>query len=155
MTPDERAFRAEIASGKFLAGVARGKWRLFSVVWPVAVIGMTARDATVFHFRFDCQNYPETPPTARPWDHQRNAPATPEHWPKGTGRVAAVFRPDWKGGSALYLPCDRLSIEGHGNWRSDYPSMIWNPDRGITQYLEIVHELLTSRDYLPPTVSPT
>ena len=151
--PDERAFRADIAAGRFIAGSARGKWQLRYVQWPIAIIGITARDGVVFHFRFDCQHYPEMPPTARLWDTQNNSPAALEYWPKGKGRVAAVFRPDWKGGSALYLPCDRVSLDGHGNWRTEYPSMIWDPVRGITQYLEIVHELLHSRDYLPSHTS--
>jgi hypothetical protein len=60
-----------------------------------------------------------------------------------------VFRPDWKQGTALYLPCDRVSREGHDNWRTETPTMIWRPERGIMQYLEIVHELLNCGDYQP------
>ena len=36
--------------------------------------------------------------------------------------VSAVFRPDWKHGQCLYLPCDRMSIEGHDNWRTNIPT---------------------------------
>ena len=61
-----------------------------------------------------------------------------------------VFRPDWKGGTALYLPCDRESIAGHDNWRHELPSKIWRPAAGINQCLELVHELLNCADYCPP-----
>ena len=64
--------------------------------------------------------------------------------------MASVFRPNWKAGSALYLPCDRESIRGHDNWRNEMPSKIWDPAKGIVHYLELVHELLNSADYVPP-----
>ena len=74
-----------------------------------------------------------------------------ERWPRGNGgRVSAVFNPSWKGGVALYLPCDRVSLEGHGNWVTEMPSKIWRPSAGIYQYLELVHDLLHSPDYAPP-----
>ena len=34
--------------------------------------------------------------------------------------VPSVFRPEWKQGLCLYLPCDRMSIEGHEAWRNDH-----------------------------------
>ena len=64
--------------------------------------------------------------------------------------MSAVFRTDWKNGTALYLPCDRESFVGHDNWRHEMPSKIWRPGDGIVQYLELVHELLQSRDYAAP-----
>ena len=54
--------------------------------------------------RFNCQGYPETPPTAGPWDIEQNKILDFDQWPKGKGgRLSAVFRTDWKSGSALYL----------------------------------------------------
>lgn len=64
--------------------------------------------------------------------------------------MSAAFRSGWKGGSALYLPCDRESIVAHENWRQEMPAEVWRPAAGIVQYLEIVHELLNCRDYAPP-----
>jgi len=55
-----------------------------------------------------------------------------------------------KNGTVLYLPCDRESLVGHDNWRREMPSKIWRPADGLVQYLELVHELLQSRDYAPP-----
>lgn len=153
MAPDERALRADLESGRFLAGEAGKRWRLVAVDWPGVQIGITARDNREFVLRFDCSGYPQNPPTARPWSAEKNAPLDVSLWPKGGARIAAVFNPNWKSGIALYLPCDRTAIEGHDNWRNEYPSKIWNPAKGITQYLEIVHELLQSRDYVELTAA--
>lgn len=148
MAPDEKALRADLESGRFLAGETRRRWRLISLEWPMVQIAVAARDEHEYVLRFDCSGYPQNPPTARLWDSVRNMPLEVALWPKGGGRITAAFRSDWKGGVALYLPCDRTAIEGHDGWRTEHPSKIWNPSRGITQYLEIVHELLQSRDYV-------
>ena len=148
MAPDEKALRGDLESGRFLAGEARMRWRLVSVDWPSAQIAVASPDGHEYVLHFDCSGYPQSPPTARLWDSSTNAPLDVAFWPKGGGRIAAVFRSDWKSGVALYLPCDRTAIEGHDNWRAEHPSKIWSPSKGITQYVEIVHELLQSRDYV-------
>lgn len=153
MSPDEKALHADLDSGRFLAGEARKRWRLVRVEWPAAQIGITAKDRHEFVLRFDCSGYPQAPPTARLWDAEKNAPLEVASWPKGGGRIAAVFNPNWKSGVALYLPCDRTAIEGHDHWRHEHPSKIWNSAKGITQYVEIVHELLQSRDYVARTAA--
>jgi hypothetical protein len=151
MNPDEMALRADLAKPAFRAGVAEERWRLVSIDWPHAQIAVTAKDGREYTLRFNCANFPEAPPTAGLWDTGRNAQLASDLWPRSKGgRLGAVFRPDWKGASALYLPCDRESIAGHDNWRSEMPSKIWRPSAGIVQYLELVHELLNSRDYSPP-----
>ena len=148
MTPDERALRADVAKATFRVGTAEGRWCLRRIEWPFVMIDVTARDGREFTLRFDLAGYPETPPTAGPWDLERNAVLDKALWPShGGGRLGAVFRPDWKGGTALYLPCDRQSIAGHEPWRSQMPSKIWRPSTGITHYLELVHELLNCSDY--------
>jgi len=148
--PDERALRADVAKATFRLAQSEGRWRLIAITWPVALVGVIASDGAEFVLRFDCSGFPANAPTARPWDVEKSAPLAFDRWPgsKG-GRVRAVFRPDWKDGTALYLPCDRVSREGHDNWRNETPTMIWRPERGITQYLEIVHELLNCGDYQP------
>ncbi|MER8674601.1 hypothetical protein [Mesorhizobium sp. M0037] len=148
--PDERALRADLGKPAFRLAQSEGRFRLINIAWPIAVIGVTASDGHEFALRFDCSGYPATAPTARVWDAERNTAPAIGQWPKSKGgRVKAVFRPDWKDGSALYLPCDRVSREGHDNWLQETPTMIWRPDRGILQYLEIVHELLNCGDYQP------
>lgn len=46
-----------------------------------------------------------------------------------------------------YLPCDRRAIEGHDAWRHQYPSRLWQPQRGIICYLEQIYDLLNQSDY--------
>lgn len=149
--PDERAFRGDAAKARFRLAEVEKRWRLISVAWPRVLIGVTAKDGREYVLRFDCAGYPQNPPTAGPWDVERNQILAFDHWPRSHGgRVASVFRTGWKNGTALYLPCDRASIAGHDNWRIEMPSKIWNPAEGIVQYLELVHELLNCGDYAPP-----
>lgn len=152
--PDERAFRADAAKPAFRLAEAEGRFRIIGIAWPIVLAGITAKDGIEFYLRFDCTGYPAAAPTARLWDPKRNAPLARASWPgsKG-GRVRAVFRSDWKESTALYLPCDRVSREGHDNWRQETPTMIWKPARGITQYLEIVYELLNCGDYQAPALT--
>jgi hypothetical protein len=148
--PDERAFRADVVKATFRLGERERRWRLVEITWPYALIGVTAKDNREYVLRFNGEGYPQIPPTAGPWDIERNAILAFDRWPRSTGgRVASVFRTGWKGGSALYLPCDRESIRGHDNWRNEMPSKIWDPAKGIIHYLELVHELLNSADYVP------
>ena len=153
--PDERAFEADVAKAAFRLGQAEGRWRLISVVWPFTFLGVVAKDDREYVLRLNCAGYPQTAPTGGPWDISTNAILAFHLWPQGQGgRVSAVFRTDWKDGSALYLPCDRESLVGHENWRVEMPSKIWRPADGIVQYLELVHELLHSRDYAAHPGSP-
>jgi len=150
-SPDERAFRADLEKPVFRLGEAEGRWRLGGVEWPFVFVAVTAKNNEIFDFRFNCAHFPQSPPTGGPWDTGKNTVLASELWPRGKGgRVSAVFRTDWKNGTALYLPCDRVSIEGHSNWRTEMPSKIWRPDDGLIQYLELIHALLNSGDYAPP-----
>lgn len=151
LRPDERVFRAHVAAAPFQSGADRGRWRLVSVTWPAAVIAVAAAPRpgapAEYAFRFDCTNYPVSPPTACLWEPVRDVPLAFGERPFGVGRVAMAFRTDWQGGAALYLPCDRLSIVGHDAWRALHPEMIWTPASDLTLYLRILHDLLRSRDY--------
>ena len=149
--PDQRAFQADVAKARFRIGENDGRWRLVEVRWPFAFIGVTAKDGREFVLRMNCARYPQEPPTGGPWDLQHDAILAFDQWPKGIGgRVSAVFRTDWKGGTALYLPCDREAMAGHDAWRDQMPSKIWRPAEGVVQYLELVHELFHCRDYASP-----
>lgn len=149
-TPDERTFRLHLTGGAFLRGMVRGRWRLVKVTWPHAVIAVSAAlrpgSPTEYGFRFELTNYPQVPPTARPWDLEHDQSLAPTRWPTGRSRLAAAFNPGWNP-QAIYIPCDRLAIQGHDGWLTQHPSMIWRPTGDITQYLSILHELLTSGDY--------
>jgi hypothetical protein len=137
-----------LKSGPFLAGVARGRWRLMGENLPNVFIGINARDARCVVLRFDCAGYPHTAPTATVWDLQSQQPLPGHRWPRG-GRVSQVFNPAWKNGAALYIPCDRQSIDGHVNWYAEYPWLIWKPEIGLSHYIQAVHEVLQSHELIP------
>jgi hypothetical protein len=145
MSSGKERLERDLSSGRFLAGAARGRWSLVKTDWHYALIAITARDGRSFTLRFDCTGYPDVPPTATLWDVEQDCQLPGAHWPRG-GRVSQVFNPGWKAGNALYLPCDRQSIEGHSNWLSEHPWLIWNPTRGLLQYIEAVCEVLQSKE---------
>lgn len=151
MHSDERVFHAHLDRGAFQSGVDRGRWRLVSIHWPHAVIAVNAAERsnapTEYAFRFELSDYPTSLPTAQPWDEDKSSPLLRAYWPGGNGRIPPAFNPDWKGGSCLYLPCDRYSMEGHEPWRQQHPEMIWDPSKDITHYLRIIYDLLHSEDY--------
>jgi len=140
-----------VAAGAFQLGVHRQRWRLGEIHWPHVDIAVSAAARSnapgEFWFRFDCAGYPQQAPTARPWDSESNQPLPFPRWPAGASRVPAVFRPDWKDGTCLYLPCDRITAAGHENWRTDFPALQWSPTRGIVLYLDELSSLLNSSDY--------
>ena len=151
IAPDERALQADIAKPAYKLAAAEGRWRVAAVSWPAVLASVTAADGSTFGLLLDCAGYPAQSPTARLWDFGADIALPFDRWPRSKGgRVAAVFRTDWRGGTALYLPCDRVSREGHDNWTRETPTMLWRPERGLAQYLEIVHELLNCGDYQPP-----
>lgn len=139
--PDKRAFEADVAKAAFRLGAAEGYWRLVRIEWPIVLVAVVAGSRSEYVLRLDCSNYPQDPPTGGPWDLERDAVLEFGRWPQGK-RISKVFRTDWMGGAVLYMPCDRVSIAKHPDWRTKMPSKIWRPKDGITQHLEFVHELL-------------
>jgi len=144
------ALEGHLKSGRFLSGSLRGRWRLVEFSWPHVLVEVTARDGRRFTLRFDCTGYPDRPPNGTLWDVSRGCVLSPERWPRG-GRVSQIFRPEWKSGQALYIPCDRESIDGHPNWYSEYPWLIWKPAVGLVHYVEAVYETLQSHELLTET----
>lgn len=138
------------ASARFRSGAGRGRWSLIELTWPYAFVDVAARDGRRFVLRFDCTGYPEEAPTATVWDRTLGQVLAVSEWPRG-GRVSQVFNPNWKNGTALYLPCDRESIAGHAPWLTQYSWLIWRPERGLVQYLEAVHEVLQSHELVAQT----
>jgi hypothetical protein len=150
--PDERAFREHIARARFLAGVARGHWRIVAELgWPLVVfaIGAAPREGAPreYGLRTDLAGYPFQAPTSTPWDLERDEPLAAERRPKGH-RVGHVFRADWNGGSALYAPYDRVALAGHGNWTLEHPRYAWEPTRDVAWFLSVIHDLLNDDDYM-------
>lgn len=148
--PDQRAFEGHCARADFRLGQTEGRWNHVRTIWPCAVIEVTAaareRAPDRYAFRFELAGYP-TGASARPWDAVNDTPLPAHQWPTGKAIVPSIFRPDWKGGTCLYWPVDRASLEGHEHWRHQYPSRLWQQTRGIICYLEQLHDLLHSSDY--------
>ena len=148
---EQRLLEQDLAAATYRSGEIAGKWQHLSTSWPYVFISVAAEARPgapdSYSFRFDCTGYRQTPPTARPWDASSNRPLAFPKWPAGRSLIPAVFRPDWKEGTCLYIPCDRLSIDGHGDWINKYPNRIWQPKRGIVCYLEQLHDLLNQSDY--------
>ena len=151
LPPDRVLLELDLAAPEFRCGEVEGRFRHVSTHWPHAVIAVAAPPMPgapqEFGFRFNCSGYRRTPVTAQPWDIASNTPLPPARWPTGPRMASAVFRPDWKQGQCLYLPCDRHSIEGHDEWRTKYPSRLWKPARGIMCYLEQIYDLFHHSDY--------
>lgn len=150
--PDARAFRRDVEGGRFQTNVDRGNWRSIDAAWPNPIISVTAapRDGAPgeFTFRFTVDGYPVTAPTAAPWDARVNALLPRDLWPVGVAgsRVALAFNPDWNA-SAIYIPCDRVAIQGHDGWRDQHKAYLWDQTKSIVDYLKVIHELLQSPGY--------
>lgn len=149
--PDRLLLEQDLAGPDIRHGEIEGRWRHVATDWPHVIFGLSApprqNAPTEFGFRFECLGYRQVPATAQPWDLSANAPLARAKWPTGRSIVRSVFRPDWKMGHCLYLPCDRMSIDGHAKWLNDHPSRIWQPARGLICYLEQLHELFHQSDY--------
>ena len=146
ITPDRLLLEQDLAAPDFRCGQVEGRWRHVATTWPHVIIAVSAEvigqpDAEV-GFRFECSGYRQAPVTGHPWDVDGNAPLPATRWPSGNAILKSIFRPDWKEGKCLYLPCDRMALEGHDQWRAQYPNRLWQPARGIICYLEQLHDLL-------------
>ncbi len=151
-SPDRLLLEQDLASAEFRCGEIEGRWRHISTEWPYVIIAVRAADVpngpTEFAFRFECTGYREVAVTGQPWNAETNSPLAAKDWPTGKSIIPSVFRPQWKKGRCLYIPCDRMSIQGHNDWIHQHPARLWNPPRGIICYLEQIYELLNSNDYM-------
>ncbi len=150
MRPDQQMLEQHIKGGAFQDGVSRGWWRVIESNWPHVWIVVSAierpQSPSKYVFRFECSNYPQDAPTAVPWDLLSKCVLARDFWPAGERHVNTVFRPDWKT-TALYLAVDRVALQDHPNWKTEYPKTAWNARKEITHYLGLVHDYLHSPDY--------
>jgi hypothetical protein len=151
LPPDQVLLELDLVAPDIRCGAVEGRWRHVVTHWPYVIFGVSAPPRSAapneYGFRFECSGYRQNPVTAQPWDLKANGPLPRGQWPTGRLIVPSVFRPEWKQGHCLYLPCDRMSIEGHDKWRNEHPSRLWQPSRGIICYLEQIHELFYQSDY--------
>lgn len=154
MTPQEQAIAGAFTSPAFRLGVSRGLWRLLRRDGVVAIIAIACADrgdeVNDYLLHFDLTNYPREAPTGFLWDEDAKIGLPQARWPTGGERITQVFNAQFHPGRCLYLPCDRFAIANHGTGWVDGPEnqpFRWQPERGLVFYLEIVSELLNSKDY--------
>lgn len=151
LPPDRLMFEEDLAKPEFRIAQFEKRWRHAGTQWPHVLLAVSAPEKpngpVEFGFRFECTGYRQTPVTVQPWDLQQNTPLPSNRWPTGKSIVPSVFRPTWKNGTCLYLPCDRISVAGHDGWLTQYPGRMWQASRGIICYLEQIYELLNQSDY--------
>ena len=149
--PDRLLLENDLTAPEFRCGQFEDRWRHIVTDWPHVVIAIAAPERpdspSEYGFRFECSGYRGTAVTAQPWDISSNTPLPAHRWPTGDEIFSSVFRPDWRNGVCLYLPCDRIAFEGHTNWPTQHPSRLWQPARGIICYLEQVYDLFNQSGY--------
>ena len=152
MSPDERVFRDHVAGTRFLEGVERGRWRIVDdIEWPVALVAVSAAPRenapTEYFLRFDLSGYPETAPTATPWNPNTEEVLQQELRPKGTqsgpripcrlGKRASPLRSLRPSCTRLRTPTGERSTRGEFGIRR----------RILTWILQKLHEMLSNDDY--------
>lgn len=155
MRPDTSLFFAHLSGSEFQAGVDRGQWGIsteaIEASWPFVIIWIDAAAKTGcqrrYYFKFDLGGYPSAAPTACPWDDSTNTRLANSLWPKGSKFVSKTFNFSWNP-NALYAPCDRVAMVGHEIWKTQFPEFWWQPTFQITVYLNFLHHLLHSSDYV-------
>lgn len=151
MSPDERSFREHVKSPQFQNGLGRGRWKMVGdMAWPNVMIAVSAGQRegapSEYVLRFDLTGYPETAPTATPWNPTTGDVLELALRPKGE-RVGYVFRADWENGRALYAPFDRVALDSHPDWRKQHPRRVWDSSKDLAWLLQILHEMLNNDDY--------
>lgn len=150
--PDQRAFKVDVSSAPFFAGVYRGDWTINSIDWPTMSITIGAAERAdapcAYTLRVDLTNYPIQAPTATPWDLTTGMPLDAANRPKGE-IVGMVFRTDWENGLALYAPYDRVALDGHPGWAADHPRYAWNGTQDIAWWVRRIWDLVNDEaDYV-------
>jgi len=159
--PDQRLFDADIASADFRAGALKGYWGLAGTDvlaeqpgWPARILWIAAapreKAPDRYYVQLDLSGYRTDAPTGTFWNSNTKATLEFGLRPKGRpgSRIAMVFRTDWENGGAFYHPYDRVAAKGHPDWPRDQPGLLWDSNHAIVHYLEEIHSLLNSGDYL-------
>ena len=148
MNPDEKMLNEHLNGAEFQLGTEDEKWGLVetSIDWPKRIFWVQSSipplEQDRYYFLFDLENYPNTAPTSMPWDIELNKGLEFSKWPKGTERINAAFNHGWNNGTALYIPCDRIAMNGHETWRQQFPHVWWSSDKTIVHYLRTIYKYL-------------
>jgi hypothetical protein len=148
MASGHRMLIDDLNGSRFPVGVDRGYWRLIDLAWPTATFGVAAATRAgapeEYAVRLELSTYPQAP-AGRLWDVERDQPLDIAQWPTG-GRASQAFNPGWRP-DAIYLPVDRIALEGHDPWITQHPEFVWDRSRDVSQYLQLIHEILNEDGY--------
>ena len=153
-SPSQRLFEADLQSAEFRSGVLKEYWGVAARDWPQVILWIRAAPRTGapdrYYVALDLEGYRAAAPTGTFWDPGTKAMLDAARRPKGKddSRFAKVFRTDWNKGRAFYHPYDRVAAEGHPDWRTRQPHLVWTSDRTIVDYMEEIRSLLNSDDYI-------
>lgn len=154
-SPSQRLFEADLQSAEFRSGMLVEIWGIAGQDWPQVILWIRAAPRTGAPSRFcvslDLDGYRTSAPTGTFWDPATATVLDTAKWPKGkaNSRFEKVFRTDgWEDGLAFYHPYDRKAADSHPKWRNQQPHLVWTPDHTIVDYLEELHSLLNSDDYV-------
>ncbi|MDN5215574.1 hypothetical protein QQ020_26085 [Fulvivirgaceae bacterium BMA12] len=142
--PEEEVLAGHLNSPEFLSGELDKSWGLVKSEgpkWPFYVFWIQAKNGIKYHFRFDLTGYNQNAPTALLWNIETQAPLDPVEWPNWNKRAKQVFRL-W-GKQCLYLPIDRLALQGHNDWHQKHAYLMWKSlEDSITKYLLELYQIL-------------
>lgn len=151
MSIDQSVFNQHMQEGFFQLASDDGRWGIHKLLsWPNVILWVTALSKRGcpdrYYFRFDLSGYPSTAPTACPWDNNTDQRLDNVKWPTGQRLVSKTFNYGWNL-NALYVPCDRIAMNAHESWITQFPELWWQPHFKINVYLDFIHRLLNSSDY--------
>jgi hypothetical protein len=147
VTEDElarRAVDADLASGSYRAGEARGYWQTVRYDFPILVVkvfGARSDAPVAFDFWFELKGFKGAAPVARIWNAETDSTLPAAKRPQAPPRVAGAFK-TWQH-DTVYRPWERYAM-AHGDWARKYPTLIWHSGRDLAFVLEDLHELLAS-----------
>ena len=153
-SPSQRLLEADLQSAEFRNGVLKGYWDMVAQDWPQVILWIRAaprKDASDrYYVALNLDGYRSSAPTGTFWDSETNKMLDIAKRPKGkeNSRFAKVFRTDWEEGRAFYHPYDRRAADSHNNWRNQQPHLVWTSNHTIVDYLEEIHSLLNSDEYI-------
>lgn len=146
MAPDESALRMDLAGTRYRVNEFRGKWKLVSLEFPIAMFRVrgAAKPGCPpwLLLRLDCAGYRGVAPTGQLWNGPLNAELESTLRPHSANGIITAFQ-EW--GKCLYHPIDRLARH---HWAGQHNDLAWSKDKDITSYLEVVYDLLHDSQYV-------
>lgn len=126
---------------EYLSRHQRGEWGILEEgpEWPFFIFWIKAKNNTKYYFRFNLSNYNQSL-TGIIWDVNQDRILHQNLRPDWNERLKLGIKAKWvDDNKALYLPYDAVAIQGHDNWKTQFPELIWKP--GQSTFLLYIDEL--------------